>query len=195
MSVSSAGQGLRTGVCTSSTRPSSPYTGQTIYETDTGYLRVWDGPAWDYLSQSLDSWNMPRGLVTTTSGGTNSLGYRTTVTNQTVNQGATADLTNSSMTFTAVSGRLYRYAVNGFLSSTSASGICRIDVLDGATTINQTYMNISNTIGGGMLFASALITGSGSKTVKVSCTSNTGNTTMGGSSNYGCYTLEDIGPA
>lgn len=52
MSVSSAGQGLRPGVCTSTTRPSSPYTGMTIYETDTGYLRVWDGSAWDYLSQS-----------------------------------------------------------------------------------------------------------------------------------------------
>jgi hypothetical protein len=26
-----------------------------IYETDTGYLRVWDGSAWDYLSQKQDT--------------------------------------------------------------------------------------------------------------------------------------------
>jgi len=63
MSVSSANRGLRPGVCTSSTRPSNPFTGQIIYETDTGFLRVWDGSAWDYLSQSLDSWTTPRGVV------------------------------------------------------------------------------------------------------------------------------------
>lgn len=36
----------RAGVCTSSTRPASPYTGQIIYETDTSVLRVWSGSAW-----------------------------------------------------------------------------------------------------------------------------------------------------
>lgn len=51
MSLSNAGmQGLRPGVCTSTTRPTNPYNGQIVYETDTGYLRVWDGAAWDYLS-------------------------------------------------------------------------------------------------------------------------------------------------
>lgn len=34
------------GVCTSSTRPASPYEGQVIYETDTDLLRFWDGSAW-----------------------------------------------------------------------------------------------------------------------------------------------------
>ena len=55
MSISSKATGLRPGVCTSTTRPSGPYTGQIIYETDTGYLRVWDGSAWDYLSKSQDA--------------------------------------------------------------------------------------------------------------------------------------------
>jgi hypothetical protein len=44
-------------IVTSSTRSSiipSPFTGQICYETDTGYLRVWDGSAWDYLSQKQD---------------------------------------------------------------------------------------------------------------------------------------------
>lgn len=54
MTVSNAASGLRPGVCQSGTRPTNPYTGQIIYETDTGYLRVWDGSAWDYLSQSQD---------------------------------------------------------------------------------------------------------------------------------------------
>ena len=34
------------GVCTSSTRPASPYDGQVIYETDTDKTLVWNGSAW-----------------------------------------------------------------------------------------------------------------------------------------------------
>lgn len=54
MAISSSATGLRPGVVTSTTRPTNPYTGQIIYETDTGYLRVWDGSAWDYLSKKQD---------------------------------------------------------------------------------------------------------------------------------------------
>ena len=34
------------GVCTSSTRPASPYEGQVIYETDTDRVLVWNNSAW-----------------------------------------------------------------------------------------------------------------------------------------------------
>ena len=34
------------GVCTSSTRPASPYEGQVIYETDTDRVLVWNANAW-----------------------------------------------------------------------------------------------------------------------------------------------------
>lgn len=37
---------IKPGVCTSSTRPASPYTGQCIFETDTNKLLVWNGTAW-----------------------------------------------------------------------------------------------------------------------------------------------------
>lgn len=36
----------QSGVCTSSTRPASPYVGQLIYETDTGRNLFWDGSNW-----------------------------------------------------------------------------------------------------------------------------------------------------
>jgi len=55
MSVSNLGRGAKPGVCTSTTRPTTPYTGQIIYETDTGYLRVWDGSAWDYFLPKQDT--------------------------------------------------------------------------------------------------------------------------------------------
>lgn len=33
-------------VCTSSTRPNAPFTGQLVFETDTKKVRVWDGSSW-----------------------------------------------------------------------------------------------------------------------------------------------------
>jgi hypothetical protein len=41
---------MKPGVCTSSTRPASPYDGQVIYETDTDRAMVWDNSAWVVLS-------------------------------------------------------------------------------------------------------------------------------------------------
>ena len=37
-------------ICTSSTRPASPFVGQQIYETDTGCSRVYDGSLWRQTS-------------------------------------------------------------------------------------------------------------------------------------------------
>jgi hypothetical protein len=44
------------GVCTSSTRPASPYAGQFIWESDTQKLLVWDGAAW--YPPKNDSWGV-----------------------------------------------------------------------------------------------------------------------------------------
>jgi hypothetical protein len=41
---------LTPGVCTSTTRPASPYEGQAIYETDTDMMAIWNGTAWRYIA-------------------------------------------------------------------------------------------------------------------------------------------------
>jgi len=43
---------VKWGVCTSTTRPATPYTGQHIYESDTNLEYVWNGSAWvqNYIS-------------------------------------------------------------------------------------------------------------------------------------------------
>lgn len=49
MSLSSrlaASRYIQPGVCTSTTRPASPYEGQVIYETDTNQTLVYSGSAW-----------------------------------------------------------------------------------------------------------------------------------------------------
>ena len=45
MAINSLSTGWRPGVCTSSTRPTAPYEGQTIFETDTDRMYVWNGSA------------------------------------------------------------------------------------------------------------------------------------------------------
>ena len=46
MPISNLSNGLRTGVCTSTNRPTTPYEGQVIYETDTDLTLVYNGSVW-----------------------------------------------------------------------------------------------------------------------------------------------------
>ena len=78
------------GVCTSSTRPATPYEGQQIYETDTDKVLVWNGSAW------YANWNLPFGIVALTS----STSSDSTITAEEV------QITGSS--FTAVANRYYK---------------------------------------------------------------------------------------
>ena len=53
LSSTNAAQSIvRPGVCTSATRPASPFDGQVIYETDTDKTLVWNGSGWVFLSTS-----------------------------------------------------------------------------------------------------------------------------------------------
>lgn len=47
-SVLGASTVIKPGVCTSTTRPTTPYDGQVIYETDTDRVAVWEGSSWSY---------------------------------------------------------------------------------------------------------------------------------------------------
>lgn len=46
MAITTTTQGIAAGVCLSTARPTNPYLGQIIYETDTNLLRAWSGSAW-----------------------------------------------------------------------------------------------------------------------------------------------------
>jgi hypothetical protein len=50
MTISNNATGIRPGVCTSTTRPTNPYEGFVIYETDTDLSYVWGGAAWQQVS-------------------------------------------------------------------------------------------------------------------------------------------------
>lgn len=59
MGISNLSTGLRPGVCTSTTRPSTPFEGQMIYETDTNRVLVYEGAAWVMIADT----DTPPGLV------------------------------------------------------------------------------------------------------------------------------------
>lgn len=75
-SVLAASAIARPGVCTSSTRPASPYEGQVIYETDTDLLRIWNGSAWRTLAFGTPT----NGTVLQTVEGTTSISYSNSTT-------------------------------------------------------------------------------------------------------------------
>ena len=54
MAINSLSTGFRPGVCTSGTRPTAPYTGQIIYETDTGQMSVWSGSVWNPINPNAN---------------------------------------------------------------------------------------------------------------------------------------------
>jgi len=116
-SVLGASSVIKPGVCTSTTRPSVPYTGQLIFETDTSRLAVWTGSAWQYETAAAG----PPGLVYIAGASfsaVSSVSFPTnTFTSTYQNYKVTIQLTASSATQTlsmrvnsagsAVSGSLY----------------------------------------------------------------------------------------
>ena len=58
---------VKPGVCTSSTRPASPYQGQVIYETDTKKTLAYSGSAWDILSD-MGAWTTWTPTITADTG-------------------------------------------------------------------------------------------------------------------------------
>ena len=82
---------LKPGVCTSTTRPSSPYDGQMIYETDTNRVAVYDTNAWVYKTFSSTAGSLLQ-VVSTAKTDT----FSTTSTSYTDITGLSVSITPSS---------------------------------------------------------------------------------------------------
>lgn len=123
MTISATTQGLRPGVCTSTSRPSSPFDGMVIYETDTNRVLVWDNSAWVMIADT----DSPPGLQLIK---TQAIG--TAVSTVVVSDVFSADYEN------------YQILINGGAGSTNA--ILRLTL--GATTTGYYYGNSTITYGG-----------------------------------------------
>jgi len=128
MAISSNGvAGLKTGVCTSTTRPSGPYEGQMIYETDTDMVAIWNGSAWRYLAATTPTNGSVLQIVTGTT--TTQLANATTTY---ADAGLSASITPKSTT-----SKILVLSSLGYYNSTSASKM-KFNIVRGSTQINET---------------------------------------------------------
>lgn len=113
---------MQPGVCTSSTRPASPFEGMYIYETDTDKTLFWNGSAW------YPNWNTSWGIVAQV--------VNSTSTSTTIN-GTTTVLTAPS--FTAVAGRQYLIKASWTMYGGTAGQVLDFDIRNGGTVLNRSY--------------------------------------------------------
>lgn len=105
------------GVCTSSTRPASPYQGQVIYQTDTNTTLVWNGSGWVLLSTGTAN---PPGLELITACTVSSTGgTAATVSNGVITVGTSNTGITVSNAFSA-SFDAYRILLTGIVASSSS---------------------------------------------------------------------------
>jgi hypothetical protein len=119
---------VRPGVCTSTTRPASPYEGQTIYETDTDLVKSYDGSNWNTIGPTTQA-------ITAASAATVATSQTTTSTSYT-------DLTTAGPSLTLTTGTTaivqvhFRYS-NSSGNANNETGVGHMSfAVSGATTIS-----------------------------------------------------------
>jgi hypothetical protein len=126
---------MQPGVCTSSTRPASPYTGMTIYETDTNKMLVWNGSAWVIPNSPAQN---PTGLELITTAGCSSGG---TASNGVITVGATVP----SVSITSCFNSTYDNYMISFsnITATAGGGVLQMKLMVGTTPqTNGWYGNV-----------------------------------------------------
>ena len=180
MAISNLTQGNRPGICTSTTRPTAPYEGQTIYETDTDKVLVWNNSAW------YPNWNTAWGQVAYNSRTSNLTNIGTTPTEVT------------SVTFTAVAGRRYSITGNCGVLKEGSTNYAQAVIYNDSTQIARiglAYVSAgTEVVFTGTCFESP---SAGSVTYKlmVVFTANTLNEVKAGSTNPSFIQVSDIGPS
>jgi hypothetical protein len=175
---------IQPGVCTSTTRPASPYEGQAIYETDTDKVLVWNGAAW------YANWNLPWGMVKFVS--STSATYTFTASGE-------VDLTATG-SFTAVANRRYKVHAECYGAKSTAAGNMYAWLTDGpATSASALQTNLTSMDGGygltmHLLWTGTLSAGSHDIYLRVGV-SNNGAVFDSSSTQPTVITVEDVGPA
>lgn len=147
-------------------------------------------------------WNAPWGMVNATAGGTSGLGYVVVTTAQS-GITTTTDLTDLTITFTTIVGRMYRVNAHcNFYSSVANDCATLLVRRDGATTTQATTAALgtaSTNLRTAGLVRPTIGNAAASVTISLSAertASSTGSITMhAGSLNPCTLVIEDIGPS
>jgi len=109
------GQQAQPGVCTSTSRPPSPFLGQIIFETDTNLLKVYETDGWSVGTQ-LSPWNIaPQPSAPTVTPSSNQVALSWTI-------GSSAEpITDYKIYFSTSVGGTYTLFADGVSTATSAT--------------------------------------------------------------------------
>lgn len=143
MGISAFGaSGIKPGVCTSTTRPTAPYEGMMIYETDTNRVLIWDNAAWVMIADT----DTPPGLelvkAQTVGSGVSSVNV-TSVFSSTYNNyvisysNITASDNGNAMLIRMLAGTTP--TTNGFYGNTFYIGNAFSGALTNATQVNSSF--------------------------------------------------------
>jgi hypothetical protein len=143
---------IQPGVCTSTTRPASPYEGQCIFETDTDRLYVWNGSAWVIPNQNTQNPVGMELIVTRSFGGATGINIDGCFTSAYRNYHIVADYTTPSSTTV-----IYELRASGTTNTGANVQSLQEYMVWGSTSYyanqltNQTYsyFGYSNADGGG----------------------------------------------
>ena len=141
MAISNNSTGLRPGVCTSTTRPTAPYEGQMIYETDTDMVAIWNGTAWRYISATTPT----NGTVLQTVYASHSTVITTTSTTP-ANTGLAATITPKSTSSKILVLQNTNFLVSG---NSGYAGVRVVKTIGGTTTTvisNQYGTGVGSTV-------------------------------------------------
>ena len=137
-------------ISTSSSPPTSPSRGWMWFQSDTGRVLVYYGATTGWQLPWLQSW----GVVTATAGGTNSRGYALSQSNTSTTSG-TVDWSGLTVTWDAVSNRVYRMTATGMLSTDNTGGSDYVDLV--ISTHTGTIASNNVVAGGGSITLSQAI--------------------------------------
>lgn len=183
----------------------SPTQGLQVWRDDLGAVETYYGlynSSTNPGGRTAAGWGYenPKGIVRTTSGGTSNLSYWSLTNNFTTSAtGSGVDITGATMTFNAISGRLYKATIDGYLDASSNSARYRMFITDGAGNVQRSFQNQVNSSWARHSFNYEYIfTATGSTQLKLMI-SSTDAATLYLYGTYGdvrlTYTIEDIGAA
>lgn len=163
-------------ICTSSTRPSTPIQGLSIYETDTEKLLVRNALRWN------PAWNMPWGLVSPVISNASGSSFSTTP----------VDISGGGVTFTAVTNRYYKITATVEAISSDVNGdMGHIQIFDTGIISHERHpADIVNTGGITLVFPKVYTAGSVTILVKGYRELGTGHVDF---ARVGLF-VEDMGP-
>ena len=173
--------------------PASPVEGMTVYDKGADSLKVYTTATTCFRAP----WNMAHGVVPATAGGTSGYGFARLVSSPQTGITSATDITNATVTFTAVANRLYRVMASGSLTG-STSGYGQLQVLLDGNAIASGVVEIQTAGAGRDRFAiidTVFTTTSGSKVVKVQGSSDVTMTVNHATATPTNFAVMDVGPA